>query len=309
MKRFLFALALILFSTSNALACACGCGVSMVGNSSLIPQCKGGIAFLQYDYLNQNRNWSKDEKSAAQNNEDRQIKSQVVTAGMQYMFNQKWGVNVRVPYVTRSTQMVMVDEMTGDEMLMHGRVNSLGDIRISAIYAGFFDDMSTGITFGLKLPTGKSNAKAFDRQDMQIGTGTTDSLLGAYHVGKIGDSGNVNWFIQGNWQHALNSHNGYRPGDEFSGASGISYGINSVPGIDRVTPILQVIGSKKAHDTGFASNPLNSGYSHAYFAPALQLNFGELRTYFDVEFPLYQNTNGNQLVPTRIYKLILGYNF
>lgn len=300
-----FALSLI---SNEALACACGCGIFGVGTSSLIPSEQGGTAFLQYDYINQSRNWSKEKQASSDNNEDKQIKSQVVTAGMQYMFNRQWGVAARVPYVTRSAKSSMMDG-NGDTMNHFARVNSIGDIRINGIYSGFSDDMSSGITFGLKLPTGQSNAKGFHSRDMQIGTGTTDSLLGAYHMGKIIGAEKWNWFAQGNWQHAVNSHNRYRPGDEFSAASGVYYNAGSFLGVKKVAPIFQVTGSKKSHDTGLSSNAINSGYSHAYFAPALELNFGKFKTYADVEFPIYQNTRGNQLVPNRIYKFILGYGF
>jgi len=298
-----------MFYSKDASACACGCGVLNVGTSSLIPNCEGGTAFLQYDYLNQNRNWQGSNKSDANNNDDKQIKSQVITAGMQYMFNRDWGMAARVPYMNRQVKMTEVDEDSGEEMAKSTRVNSLGDVRINGIYTGFSSDMSTGLTFGLKLPTGQSKAKSIDSRDMQIGTGTTDWLLGAYHFGKIDNLGKLNWFAQGNWQHAFAGHNGYRPGDEVSGATGLSYNAGSFLGIKKVAPIMQITGSRKAHDTGWASDPQNSGYTHGYFAPAIELTFGKFRTYADIEFPIYQKTNGNQLVPSRIYKMILAYNF
>ena len=258
--------------------------------------------------MNQSHNWGKAGKAAADNNEDKQIKSQVVTAGMQYMFNREWGAAIRVPYMTRNTKMSATND-DGDETINSTRTNSIGDIRINGIYSGFSADMSSGITFGLKLPTGQTNAKSLDSRDMQIGTGSTDSILGAYHLGKIGNEEKWNWFAQSNWQHAVIVHRGYRPGDEFSASSGISYNAGSAVGIKKIVPILQILGSKKARDSGFASDPKNSGYSHAYFAPALELTFGQFKTYADIELPFYQNTNGNQLVASRIYKLILGYNF
>jgi len=39
-------------------ACACGCGVFDVGTSSMFPGNGNGMVFLQYDYQDQNRNWS-----------------------------------------------------------------------------------------------------------------------------------------------------------------------------------------------------------------------------------------------------------
>ena len=103
MKIFkLFSLIILLsfFITNNALACACGCGVFNVGTSSLIPNCEGGIAFLQYDRMDQTRNWHKEKKSNGHNH-DKRIDTQTVTAGTQYMFNRDFGAAIRVPYVTR----------------------------------------------------------------------------------------------------------------------------------------------------------------------------------------------------------------
>lgn len=307
-KYLLAAFFLLIIPANNALACACGCGVFGVGTSSLIPNCAGGLAFLEYDYMNQSHNWNKEDKASAADNMDRQIRTQTVTAGMQYMFNRKWGAAIRVPYVSRNSTMVMADEMEVD-MTTKARVNSIGDIRLNAIYSGISADMSSGITFGLKLPTGQTNAKSIDERNMQIGTGSTDSILGAYHMGKVGDGEKFNWFAQSNWQHTLVTHRGYKPGDEISAAVGTYYNAGSLAGIKKVSPILQITGSKKLKDGGWASDTDNSGYSQAFLAPAIELNFGKVKTYVDVEFPIYQNTNGNQLVPSRIYKLILGYSF
>lgn len=81
---------------------------------------------------------------------------------MQYMFNRTWGASLRIPYVNRNTKSTMIDEDSGDSINSFSRVNSLGDIRLNGIYSGFSSDMSAAITFGLKLPTGQSNAKSFD---------------------------------------------------------------------------------------------------------------------------------------------------
>ena len=47
------------------------------------------------------------------------------------------------------------------------------------MYTGFSNDMSKGIIFGVQLPTGNYTAPGFDR-DTQIGTGSTDLILGAF---------------------------------------------------------------------------------------------------------------------------------
>ncbi len=51
-------LVFVVLNPSSASACACGCWVFNVGTGSLIPNCPGGTAFLQYDRLNQSKNFS-----------------------------------------------------------------------------------------------------------------------------------------------------------------------------------------------------------------------------------------------------------
>lgn len=309
LKNFFFTIFFCAIISKEALACACGCGIFDVATSALIPNCAGGLAFLQYDYINQNHNWHNKDKAASDANHDKQIKTQTLTAGLQYMFNREFGAALRIPYVERSATITEHHEDETEhqsENLLRDR--SLGDIKINGIYSGFSSEMNSGLTFGLKLPSGNSNHSGLAR-DTQIGTGSTDSLLGFYHVNQIGNSERLNHFFQISWQRAFLTHNDYRPGTEISMANGISYNLGQVFGIKKVTPILQLNGSRKSADSGANSDPKNSGYSQIFISPALEFSFTKFKIYADVEFPIYRNFNGNQLVAQRLFKLILGYNF
>ena len=83
-------------------ACACGCGVFDVATSSMFPNGAGGMAYLQYDFQDQDRNWSGTSQAPAANNPDKQIETDFFTAGFQYMFNSSWGVQLEVPYDYRT---------------------------------------------------------------------------------------------------------------------------------------------------------------------------------------------------------------
>lgn len=303
-KHFLIVFFLLVIFASNTLACACGDGMLNVGTSSLIPSAEGGTAFLQYDSLDQTRNWHKRKKSDADNH-DKRITTQTTTVGMQYMFNRDFGAAIRIPHVTRST--VIADE---NEILNSTRTNSVGDISLNGIYSGFFADMSTGIIFGLKLPTGQTNARGL-QHNMQIGTGSTDSILGAYHRGNFGKKTNLGFFLQTAWKRPFISHPGYTPGSEISGATGIYYNSGRFGAVKKLAPILQVIGVKKGQDSGMTSISSNqsSGYTQMFFAPGIEFTINDFKFYADVEFPIYRAVNGNQLMPQNLYKMILGYNF
>jgi hypothetical protein len=220
------------------------------------------------------------------------------------MFNRDFGAAIRLPYVTR--QVINQPHHGGKTYPRH---SDIGDVRINGIYSGFFDDMSTGLTFGLKLPTGESNAKNFAR-NTQIGSGTTDSILGFYHRNNFGSS-KFGYFVQGSWERPFASHKGYMPGYTISSAVGSFYNLGQVGKIKSITPILQITSDKRGQDRGYGdlSHNKNSGYSFFYFNPAFEIAFDDYKLYLDVGLPIYRSVKGNQLVPQNTYKVILGYNF
>ena len=78
------------------------------------------------------------------------------------------------------------------------------------MYTGFFRDMSTGIIFGVKLPTGTFQAFGFDR-DTQIGSGSTDLLLGAFHRGLLTGDNAWQYFGQIMWRQPFLYQAGFDP--------------------------------------------------------------------------------------------------
>ena len=77
----------------------------------------------------------------------------------------------------------------------------------------------------------------------------------------------------------------------------------------RLSPVAQVIGSTREHDTGPAADPLDSGYDRVMISPGLELNTKRWRLYGDVELPVYQRVNGNQLVAPALMKLTFSRSF
>jgi hypothetical protein len=305
----------ILFSISPgmAYACACGCGVFDIGTSALFPSGTGGIGFLEYDYMNQNRNWSGTSRAPSDDNSDKQIRTQFYTAGFNYMWNHTWGVMVKVPYWNRD---FTTDLGGGDVETFSAR--SIGDIRVEGMYTGFSPDMSTGVTFGLQLPTGDYTNPNFDR-DTQIGSGSTDVLLGAYHLGVLDENGNWNWFVQGHYQHAIATRVAadpsggvaldYRPGDEFDTTLGLTYSFGPVGPFSNVALVGQVKGSVRARDTGGAAFNTDTGYSRVLAAPGISAKLGAALLYADIETPAYQKVNGNQLTAGSAFKVLVGFSF
>ena len=289
--------------SGKALACACGCAVFDVGTSSLLPSGPGGTVFAEYDFLDQNINWSGDSRAPSANNEDKEIRTNFFVVGGQYMFNASWGVMVEVPVTNRYLR--TTDEDSGD--IVSFDHTAFGDVRLMGVYSGFSEDMSTGVVFGVKLPTGDSTFAGFD-PDTEIGSGSTDLLLGAYHTGALSADQSFNYFAQVLWQHEVALRNSYRPGPELNGAVGISYN-NFMIGDVHIAPIFQLIVSSRGRDGSLNGDPDNTGYTRLILSPGFEVDRGNWKIYSDVEVPVYQHMNGNQLVAPAAVKFILSRSF
>ena len=212
---------------------------------------------------------------------------------------------VRVPLADRDFT-TTIDPAVGLQQTFNSK--SVGDIEVVGMYAGFFEDMSTGVTFGLKLPTGTYTAYGLDR-DTQIGSGSTDLLLGGFHRGLITGDNHWQYFAQARWQvpflysaaydSDLGTYALYKPGYQVDGALGMIYNnLYNVFGFDKITPLAQIIASHRVHDNGPASDPLNTGLDRLMFSPGIEFtkvvdeaNNRVLKFYADVEIPFYYRTN------------------
>lgn len=283
-------------------ACACGCGVFDVGTSSMFPTQTGGMVFLEEDYMDQDRNWSGTSSAPASANPDKRISTWFSTLGGEYLFDRSWGVMVEVPYWQRQFTTTLDDGSIGT--FDH---SALGDVRLKGIYTGLAGDLSSGLTFGLKLPTGDSTYPHFD-PDVEIGSGSTDLLLGAYHLDSLTADNRWSWFVNAQWQEPVAHKTSYRPGGEIDAAGGIYYGGLSF-GSARVTPVVQLELTNRRSDGGPDGDPVNTGYTRVYAVPGVELDAGALRIYADVGLPVYTNASGNQLMAAVIFKLNVAYHF
>ncbi len=286
-----------------AFACACGCGVFDVATSSLFPEKSGGTAFVNYDFQNQNENWSGTASAPGANNDDKQLETQTFTPGVRYLFNRSWGAQIEIPVVSR----------TFDSSANAGAISwtSLGDIRLCGIYTGFADDLSSGLSFGVKLPTGSYNhtdALGDIDRDSQIGTGSSDLLLGAFHRGDIAGSMNWNWFAQAQLDLPVLKQGDYRPGLEADAAAGIYYEGLSLGRVN-ISPVAQIIGVWRGRDNGAAAAPDDSGYQRVLIAPGVEFNLQPVKIYADVAIPVYENVTGNQLIAPALFKVSVSYMF
>jgi hypothetical protein len=334
---FLSSLTVVGLTATKAFACACGCSVFDVGGIDLPQeQDHGGRVFFEYWTSNQTQNYVGSSQAPGSLNTDKQIVTQWYNVGFSYNFNRDWGVMVRIPTTNRS---LTTDTQTTQFGIATFNSKDIGDIEIMGMYTGFFKDMSTGLMFGVKLPTGTFTAPGLDR-DTQIGTGSTDLLLGAFHRGLI--TGDNAWQYYGQvllrrpflYQAAADPQGffdgnpgvvqTYYPGYQIDGAVGIVYNnLYHVLGLDKITPLGQVIVSDRSRDTGTGADPYNSGFDRVMLSPGVELtkvvdeaNNRVVKLYADVEFPVYYRANAannagteGQLVAPVLLKVVASYNF
>jgi hypothetical protein len=320
-----------LLSSMNVLACAaCGCTLSKDWESQGISSKTGFTADLSYDYLNQDKQrYGTSSAStslvnsqyAAGQEVEAYTKTSTITASLIYNAD-TWGVTLSMPYLSRKhgtygaldtpTPGATVDTTA----LITSSNNGIGDIRIVGRYNGFSADNSSGLIAGIKLPTGSTSGTFSDGSTLdaglQIGTGSTDIILGGYATGTLDTYG---WFLQGTVQHAVATKSlsgaDYRPGDAYSLNTGIRYaGFGA-----KVSPMLQLNIIKRQADTdnGTGVNvPLDpvtnipvTGGTLAYLAPGVSVRIGGgASVYGFVQIPLYQNVNSLQISPS--YTLTMG---
>jgi len=273
----------------------------------MFPGGSGGMAFQTYAFQNQNQNWSDHAKTSADNNPDKNITTSFLSTGLEYMFNRSWGAEVEIPYAYRSFT-TQPDPMSPPVTLKWW---SLGDIRLHGIYTGFSEDLSSGIDFGVKLPTGsyaqEDPGNDIDR-DTQIGTGSTDLLLGGFHRGNLISRYGLDYFVQGEFDLPVLTQGDYRPGFEFDGAAGVNCQGFRV-GRANIAPVAQALFSERTRDYGAAANSVNSGYTRLLLSPGIEVHLHPIKIYADVEVPVFQDFNGNQLAAPYLFKLSVSYMF
>jgi hypothetical protein len=298
----------------------------------------GWTAWFRINYMNQNKNWEGASSAPASDNNDKDIKTWFYTVGGQYMFNHDWGVIVEVPIFNRSFTTIGDGGPYPVGTTPTTHLTALGDMMIQGVYAGFSPDMSTGVTFGIKLPTGDytgpfippnglpasnpnstTGGLAYDR-DTLPGTGSTDVLLGGYHVGGLTSDNRLAYFAQGRYDIAVFTRDGatgsYRPGSEVDTGIGLTYDFGQAGFFSRVSPVLQLLGSWRVRDSGTAAS-LNSGYRRLLIAPGFDVRVDKTRIFMDAEVPVLQyvktdvaaSGNVGQLTASVIWKFQVSYDF
>ena len=208
-----------------------------------------------------------------------------------YTFNDKWGVSATLPIVSRDHS--HIHHHMGEDLPEAWHFTELGDARVLGRRQWHAENAPAerldffGATFGLKLPTGRTDVRNAEgelaERTLQPGSGTTDLFYSIF-------SG-LTYFADALWQQPLNSRDEFRPGARLSLDAGYRREMS-----DRLGLMLQLNFLHRARDSGDQAEPDNSGGKFLFLSPGLSYALGKnLQLYTFLQLPLYQYVNGVQL--------------
>ena len=298
------ALAALLGATAPAAqACgACGCTLHSDWVSQGIATASGLRLDLRYDYFNQDQlrqGTGSVGRGAFPLPNEQEIQHQTLnrnlTLSLDYSPNAEWGVSVLVPTFDRTHTTIA----EGDTEPSFSQGRGLGDVRLLGRYQGLSEDHTFGLQFGVKLPTGarsqtfNSGVQAGEPLDrgLQLGSGTTDLLVGAFAHGNL--SPDWGCFAQVLLQKPISERDGFRPGDGLNANLGLRY-----TGFSGLTPHLQLNVRAEGREVGVNADVANSGATLVYLSPGLTVAVSRaFQVYLFAQVPMAQRVNGLQLEP------------
>jgi hypothetical protein len=299
----------------RAHACsACGCTLSSDWASQGLAATGGWRGDVRFDYFNQDQLRSGTDsvsRSSLAIPNEQEIQQYTINRNyalnLDYSPNKLWGVNFQLPWYDRAHATIAA----GDTAISTSHDTGVGDLRIVGRYMGFGEQRSTGIEFGLKLPTGRftsdfdtgpQQGEPLDR-GLQLGTGTTDLLLGAYNFGALAPD--WGYFAHALLSQPLDSREHFRPGTGVNFNLGVRYTAN-----ETFVPQLQINARFEKRESGANADVDNSGASLIYLSPGVNWTITRrFSAYAFVQVPLYQRVNGLQIEATQTASVGMHYIF
>lgn len=280
----------------------CGCSLSSDWTAQGYSMMPGLQADVRYEYYRQSELRSGTgvvDRAALPSPNDEEIQQSTLNRNiwldLDYVGSASWGVTIQVPYHDRFHSTIA----PGDVDVSTSQASGLGDLRIVGRVQKSGLRTSYGLQFGLKLPTGRFDqnfaagpqaGELLDR-GLQLGTGTTDVLVGASYFTRPFVA--VGCFAQVMLDQPLNSREDYRPGPSLAFNSGIRFLTTGW-----LTPQVQLNVRWEGRETGSNSDRDNSGSTVIHLSPGVTADLGtRVHAFAFVQLPLYQRVNGLQLEP------------
>lgn len=276
----------------------------------------GWRADLRYEYINQDqpRMGTQDVSvgQIPQHHDEVQTLNRNLFATLDYGFSDRWGVGLIIPWIDRDHD--HVHNHRGEKIPESWSFSDPGDVRVFGRYQMTFEDANAmklgfgGLIAGLKLPTGKTDITNSEgdpaERSLQPGTGTTDVVIGAYFRQAVA-AWNASWFAQAGGQLPLNSHDNFKPGQQWTVDVGGRW-----EATERLGVLLQLNLLWKGRDTGSEAEPNDSGGRFAFISPGLTFAItNKASVYAFYQLPVYQYVNGIQLVAKSAFSVGASVQF
>lgn len=264
---------------------------------------------VRYEYLNQNQPVHGTRKvppgEVHAHHDEVSTSNRNLVVSYSHNFGNRFGVTVNA--AAGSREHFHIHNHHGARIEDRWDFTALNDVRVVGRYqfAAEIDPLqpaSSGVTFGLKLPTGKYDKTNADgdlaERSLQPGSGTTDLIVGAYHHRTLVAEG-ASWFAQTQYQHALKERAGYRPGAQLNIDLGLRQGFGRVGLLGQLNYVL------KRSDSGREAEPASSGGRYVFASPGVSVALpANLQLYAFYQVPVFRDVKGVQLTAKRA--LVLG---
>lgn len=295
-------IALVVGAPATRACSECGCTLSSDWPAQGYPALPGVTASARFEYYDSNELRTGSHSAAREAAEfpaDQELQQETLNRntwlGLDYVGQRSWAVGAQVPYFTRYHSTVA----EGDTTMSESRASGLGDVRVMARYQKSSLYRSYGFQFGLKLPTGRFDqnfatgpqAGAPLDRGLQLGTGTTNLLLGASYFRRA--SVHVGWFGQATLDQPLHERAGFTPAANVALNLGVRY-LNTTDFV----PQLQLNTRWDARERGASADGPNSGGVLVHISPGVTYTLASQSSAFVfLQLPLYRRVNGLQLEP------------
>jgi hypothetical protein len=297
------ALAFAALLVPGARACSvCGCSLSSdwaAQGYATMPGLELGMRYEYFDQTDLRTGTQSVDRAALESPNDEEIQQRTLNRNtwldLNYVANAHWALAAQIPFHDRFHTTIA----EGDTEISTSDAAGLGDVRVLARYQKSGSRRSYSLHFGLKLPTGRFDKKfsagpqageLLDR-GLQLGTGTTDLLLGASVFGR--PHPNVGCFAQLLLDQPLTARAGFLP----SASANLSTGVRWL-NTSRFTPQLQLNTKCETREHGTEADTANSGGTLAYLSPGVTAEItNHAHAFVFVQLPVYQRVNGLQLEP------------
>ncbi len=297
-------LCMVLAFSTAAVACdSCGCSVVPFEVTSVTPGWSVGVGvqYTDFDRLQQ-------DGQPVPNPDNQFVHSLITQVQVGYNFDNRVGLHLTLPYVSRDFQRVV-----GDSVHQAGNLSGMGDAILMGRWAairrtGHDHSVVAVLNAGLKLPTGSPDElqeqvnallggpdSVVGGHDLALGTGSLDVLLGgslAWHRGA--------WVGGATVLYAFRNPGafGYRYGNDFQWD--VSFGHSLKGGAGGPSLSLDLNGETKNEDV-FGGNQLviDTGVNETFVGPKLETGVGNnQRATVEVTFPIHEANSDLQLVPS-----------